>query len=533
MGAPGPRSQGRSRRPVHVDRRVVLAARRRQGRPGRPQRRRQDLAAEGALRRGAGAAGVVARSGASGTCRRTRRRAAPGSTAPRSPTCCRPRSRPARRRLDELAPRMADDASPRNVRGTATPRTRSATPAATPPTPRSAASRPGSGSRADRLDLPITALSGGERRRVELTRILFAGSDLLLLDEPTNHLDIDAKQWLMQFLRTYRGALLVISHDLELLDQAITRVLAPRRGRAHRVPRHVLAVSRRAAGRRRAPRPSSRRARRARSTASRRSPTRCAHQTAEAGAHREDARPPRREARRATRSTAAKAERTLRVRAARAAARGRVALEVVDLAKAFGPKIVFEDVTFDVGRGERMLVLGLNGAGKTTLLRTLVGELEADLGDGAARPPGLARLLRAGARGHHARAATCSSTCATAAPSPTSTSAAARHVRPARRARRSRTRARSRAARRPSSRSRCSSPGTHNLLLLDEPTNNLDPPSRAAIGAALRDVEGRDGAREPRHRIRDRARARPGARHARRRRSTTGPTTSSTSSSSA
>ena len=67
--------------------------------------------------------------------------------------------------------------------------------------------------------------SGGERRRVELARILFAGSELLLLDEPTNHLDNDAKQWLVGFLRTYRGALLVVSHDLDLLDEAITRVL--------------------------------------------------------------------------------------------------------------------------------------------------------------------------------------------------------------------------------------------------------------------------------------------------------------------
>ena len=57
-----------------------------------------------------------------------------------------------------------------------------------------------------------------------------------------------------------------------------------------------------------------------------------------------------------------------------------VTLEVEDLAKAFGPKTVFEDIKFSVGRGERMLVLGLNGAGKTTLLKTLVGELEADLG---------------------------------------------------------------------------------------------------------------------------------------------------------
>ena len=62
------------------------------------------------------------------------------------------------------------------------------------------------------------ALSGGERRRLELARILFGGSDLLLLDEPTNHLDADAKTWLMKFLATYKGGLMVVSHDLALLD---------------------------------------------------------------------------------------------------------------------------------------------------------------------------------------------------------------------------------------------------------------------------------------------------------------------------
>ena len=76
-----------------------------------------------------------------------------------------------------------------------------------------------------RQNSPIGVLSGGERRRTEIARILFAGSDVLLLDEPTNHLDVDAKEWLLGFLRGYRGALLVISHDLELLDEAITRVL--------------------------------------------------------------------------------------------------------------------------------------------------------------------------------------------------------------------------------------------------------------------------------------------------------------------
>ncbi len=77
----------------------------------------------------------------------------------------------------------------------------------------------------DRLHLTLGALSGGERRRLELVRILFAGSDLLLLDEPTNHIDAAARDWLLKLLRSYRGALLVVSHDLDLLDDAITRVV--------------------------------------------------------------------------------------------------------------------------------------------------------------------------------------------------------------------------------------------------------------------------------------------------------------------
>ena len=76
------------------------------------------------------------------------------------------------------------------------------------------------------LTQPVRTMSGGQRRRVELARILFAETDILLLDEPTNHLDLDAKAWLVQFLAAYRGGLLVVSHDLPLLDEAITSVLA-------------------------------------------------------------------------------------------------------------------------------------------------------------------------------------------------------------------------------------------------------------------------------------------------------------------
>src|SRR5260370_788798 len=72
-----------------------------------------------------------------------------------------------------------------------------------------------------RGERPPPGLSGGQGRRVEVARILVAGSDVLLLGEPTNHLDNGGKAWLMGFLRGYRGAVVVVSHDLELLGEAI------------------------------------------------------------------------------------------------------------------------------------------------------------------------------------------------------------------------------------------------------------------------------------------------------------------------
>ncbi|MCW2712035.1 MAG: transporter related protein, partial [Marmoricola sp.] len=79
---------------------------------------------------------------------------------------------------------------------------------------------------ADRLmDQPLRTLSGGQRRRVELARILFSGAETLLLDEPTNHLDADSIVWLRDFLRNHKGGLVVISHDVGLLEACVNRVL--------------------------------------------------------------------------------------------------------------------------------------------------------------------------------------------------------------------------------------------------------------------------------------------------------------------
>jgi ATPase subunit of ABC transporter with duplicated ATPase domains len=241
----------------------------------------------------------------------------------------------------------------------------------------------GLGLKADRLDLPISVLSGGERRRVELSRILFAGSDALLLDEPTNHLDIDAKEWLLAFMRAYRGALLVISHDLDLLDEAITRVL------------HLDRPAEDAVGHLVEYKGTYSQYRTSRALDEERLTRKAALQTKEiarlqtvvdrfgakatkaAMAHSKEKQIARLESQRVY---AAAGDRTLKVRFPDPPTSGVTVIQASGLSKAYGGPAVFEDVSFDLGRGERLLVLGLNGAGKTSLLRILAGETTANLG---------------------------------------------------------------------------------------------------------------------------------------------------------
>ncbi|MBN9182961.1 MAG: ABC-F family ATP-binding cassette domain-containing protein, partial [Microbacterium sp.] len=74
------------------------------------------------------------------------------------------------------------------------------------------------------LDQPLRTLSGGQRRRIELARILFSDAETMILDEPTNHLDADSVVWLREFLKGYKGGLIVISHDVELVGETVNRV---------------------------------------------------------------------------------------------------------------------------------------------------------------------------------------------------------------------------------------------------------------------------------------------------------------------
>ncbi|HWL91268.1 MAG TPA: ABC-F family ATP-binding cassette domain-containing protein, partial [Actinomycetota bacterium] len=339
----------------------------------------------------------------------------------------------------------------------------------------------------DRLDLPVGALSGGERRRLELARILFGGSDLLLLDEPTNHLDADAKSWLMRFLAGYRGALLVVSHDIALLDASITRILhldrdgvieyrgtytQYREARALDEKRLTAVASRQEAEIKRLKTladsmrgQTAKRARKAKTL---------------------DTRVARLQSRKVA---APSRERGVRFRFPDPPHSGRTTLVAEGLTKGYGGPAVFEAVSFDVERGERLLVMGLNGAGKTSLLRILAGETRADagsfrLGHGvqlgyyAQEHEGIRDGMAVLAHMHQASRADDQALrtllgmfglpgemafhdAGTLSGGEKTKLALAQLV-----------------------------AGRKNLLLLDEPTNNLDPPSRTAIAQALRDWPG-------------------------------------------
>ncbi|MEP7047793.1 MAG: ABC-F family ATP-binding cassette domain-containing protein [Ilumatobacteraceae bacterium] len=286
-------------------------------------------------------------------------------------------------RLEKLRITMEEDASDRNVSRYSQAQDEFATSGGYGAESEARAMAAGLGLHGDRLELPIGVLSGGERRRVELARILFAGSDVLLLDEPTNHLDIDAKTWLLQFLRTYRGALLVISHDLELLDEAITRVLHLDRPAEEAVGELVEYKgtysqyrAARAADEERLSKKAVLQAKeiaRIQTIVDRFG----AKATKAAMAHSKEKQIVRLEAQRVQVS---KGDRTLRVKFPDPPASGGTVITARDMSKGYGGPAVFEDVSFDVGRGDRLLVLGLNGAGKTSLLRILAGETTANVG---------------------------------------------------------------------------------------------------------------------------------------------------------
>ena len=227
---------------------------------------------------------------------------------------------------------------------------------------------------------PLGTLSGGQRRRIELARILFSGAQTLLLDEPTNHLDADSVVWLRDFLRVWSGGLVVISHDVGLLDACVNKVFHLD---ANRAVLDVYALGWRAYLEQRET--DERRRRRERANAEKKAAALLA-QADKMRAKATKATAAQNMARRADRLLAGLEEtrasdRVAKLRFPDPAPCGRTPLTAAGLSKGYGSLEVFTDVDLAVDRGSRVVVLGLNGAGKTTLLQLLAGLEEPDTGE--------------------------------------------------------------------------------------------------------------------------------------------------------
>ena len=236
------------------------------------------------------------------------------------------------------------------------------------------------------LGQTLRTLSGGQRRRVELARILFADGDVagesatLLLDEPTNHLDADSITWLRDFLRQHTGGLVVISHEVGLLDTVVNKVWHLDANRAALDVYNVgwkTYLQQRETDERRRHRERANAERKIEALRSQADKMR-AKATKARAAHQMDRRADVLAAGLPDRSVS---DKVARLRFPAPAPCGRTPLRAEGLSKCYGSLEVFTDVDLAVDRGARVVVLGLNGAGKTTLLRLLVGLEPPDTGE--------------------------------------------------------------------------------------------------------------------------------------------------------
>lgn len=230
------------------------------------------------------------------------------------------------------------------------------------------------------LSQPLATLSGGQRRRIELARILFSDAQTMILDEPTNHLDADSVIWLRDFLKSYQGGLIVISHDVELIGETVNRIFYLD---AIRGVIDVYNMGWRAYQKQREQ--DEERRRRERATAEKKAAT-LQLQAAKFGAKASKAAAAQQMVKRAEKMLSGleevrETDRVARIKFPDPAPCGKTPLMAKNLSKSYGSLEIFTAVDLAIDRGSKVVIIGLNGAGKTTLLRMLAGLDKPDTGE--------------------------------------------------------------------------------------------------------------------------------------------------------
>jgi len=224
-------------------------------------------------------------------------------------------------------------------------------------------------------DADVTVLSGGERRRVALCKLLLQKPDLLLLDEPTNHLDAESVQWLEQHLAAYQGAVLAVTHDRYFLDHVAQWIAEVDRGRLYGYEGNYSAYLEKKGERLQVQgRKDAKLARRLKDELE------WVRSNAKGRQVKSKARLARYE------EMAAEADRTRKLDFEEIAIPpgprlGSTVIEIKDLKKGFGDRVLIEELSFSLPRNGIVGVIGPNGVGKTTLFKTIVGLEDADRGE--------------------------------------------------------------------------------------------------------------------------------------------------------
>ena len=227
---------------------------------------------------------------------------------------------------------------------------------------------------------PFDKLSGGEKTRVNLARLILEDTDILLLDEPTNHLDLRATEWLEEYLEKFKGTVLTVSHDRYFLDKVVDRIIEIQNGKAEfysgNYSFYAVEKERRYEEKLRQYEKEQAKIDQLQKAADQLRIW--AYSGNDKTFKRAQSMEKRIEKMRVT--DRPRKERKMEVRFGEREFRGDEVMTIKNLKKSFGDRTLFSDVNLEVAGGERIALLGDNGTGKSTLLKIIMGEEEPDGG---------------------------------------------------------------------------------------------------------------------------------------------------------